>query len=103
MEWKTMAKGIALGLILVVVIMAGKSLVSADIPSTTTDELTTNVVAIDGEYQEVELKMVNYEYVLEPSTLTKDVPVRMTVDLDSVYGCMRDVVISAFESIKRIP
>ena len=48
------------------------------------------------EFQEVTLRFINYEYVLEPSVLKKDVPVRMTVDIDSVYGCMRDIVIKSF-------
>lgn len=46
--------------------------------------------------QEVTLTFENYRYILTPSTLKKDVPVEMTVDLDSVYGCMRDVVITQF-------
>ena len=54
------------------------------------------------EFQEVTLRFVNYEYVLEPSVLKKDVPVRMTVDLDSVYGCMRDVVIKSFNVRKYV-
>jgi plastocyanin domain-containing protein len=57
--------------------------------------ITGNVVSA-GEVQEVTLKMVNYGYIVEPSELKKDVPVRMEVDMSTVYGCMRDVVIPAF-------
>lgn len=53
-------------------------------------------------YQEILLTFENYEYQLSPSTLVKDVPVRMEVDLNSVYGCMRDVVISAFDVRKYV-
>jgi plastocyanin domain-containing protein len=35
-------------------------------------------------------------YVVTPSTVTKGVPVKMEVDLDTVKGCMRTVVIDAF-------
>lgn len=55
---------------------------------------TGNVVS--GEYQEVVLTFENYEYKLTPEVLIKDVAVKMTVDLDTVYGCMRDIVIPAF-------
>jgi uncharacterized protein len=61
------------------------------------DELTGNVVAVNtGEVQEVSLQFKNYAYVLEPETFTAGVPVRMEVDLSTVYGCMRDVRIPAF-------
>ena len=35
-------------------------------------------------------------YVVTPDTVTKGVPVKMEVDLSTVKGCMRTVVISAF-------
>jgi plastocyanin domain-containing protein len=46
--------------------------------------------------QNVKLTFDAKGYVLTPSTLTKGVPVKMEVDLDSVKGCMRTVVIDAF-------
>ncbi len=55
-----------------------------------------------GKVQEVLLIFKNYEYQLEPSTLVKGIPVRLTVDLDSVYGCMRDVVIPSFSVRKYV-
>ena len=62
------------------------------------DSLTGAVVANanNGDVQDVKLSFVNYEYKLEPSTLTAGVPVRMIVDMSTVYGCMRDVRIPAF-------
>ena len=50
---------------------------------------------IDG-YQQVTLYFINYEYKLVPENLLVGVPVRMTVDLETVYGCMRAVMIPAF-------
>ena len=46
--------------------------------------------------QVVKLSFDDKGYVVTPSTVTKDVPVRMEVDLDTVKGCMRTVVIDAF-------
>lgn len=50
----------------------------------------------NGEVQNVKLKMVNYGYVMEPSTLKVGVPVRMEVDLNTVVGCARDFTIPTF-------
>ena len=61
------------------------------------NNLTGKVVAVDNsKVQEVKLSFVNYEYQLEPATLAAGIPVRMEVDLSTVYGCMRDVRIPAF-------
>ncbi len=62
----------------------------------------SNALKYSGDYQEVTLKFINYEYVLEPSVLKKGVPVRMTVDLSTVSGCMRDIVISSFNVRKYV-
>jgi plastocyanin domain-containing protein len=44
----------------------------------------------------VKLSFDEKGYVVTPSTVTKGVPVKMEVDLDTVKGCMRTVVIDAF-------
>ena len=46
--------------------------------------------------QLVKLSFDDKGYVVTPSSVTKGVPVRMEVDLDTVKGCMRTVVIDAF-------
>ena len=46
--------------------------------------------------QSVKLTFDDKGYVVTPETVTKGVPVRMTVDLNTVKGCMRTVVIDAF-------
>jgi plastocyanin domain-containing protein len=46
--------------------------------------------------QLVKLSFDDKGYVMTPSTVTKGVPVKMDVDLDTVKGCMRTVVIGAF-------
>ncbi|MFO7692196.1 MAG: cupredoxin domain-containing protein [Vicinamibacterales bacterium] len=46
--------------------------------------------------QMVKLSFDDKGYVVTPSTVTKGVPVKMEVDLDTVKGCMRTVVIDAF-------
>jgi len=46
--------------------------------------------------QVVKLSFDDKGYVVTPATVTKGVPVKMEVDLDTVKGCMRTVVIDAF-------
>ena len=46
--------------------------------------------------QAVKLTFDDKGYVVTPDTVTKGVPVKMEVDLGTVKGCMRTVVISAF-------
>jgi plastocyanin domain-containing protein len=46
--------------------------------------------------QTVKLSFDDKGYVVTPSTVTKGVPVKMEVDLATVKGCMRTVVIDAF-------
>ncbi|MBE3096335.1 MAG: cupredoxin domain-containing protein [Acidobacteria bacterium] len=52
--------------------------------------------------QIVKLSFDEKGYVVTPSRVTKGVPVRMDVDLDTVKGCMRTVVISAFDVKKTV-
>ena len=47
--------------------------------------------------QVVKLSFDDKGYVVTPPTVTKGVPVTMEVDLDTVKGCMRTVVIDAFK------
>ena len=99
---KNLIIGIAIALVASLFIFAGKNFAVASPSAQEGNDLTGNTVVTtsnDGEYQEATLKMEGYNYVLEPATLEKGVPVRMTVDLDTVYGCMRDIVISAFDVI----
>jgi plastocyanin domain-containing protein len=49
-----------------------------------------------AKVQLVKLSFDDKGYVVTPSSVTKDVPVKMEVDLDTVKGCMRTVVIDAF-------
>jgi plastocyanin domain-containing protein len=54
----------------------------------------------DRKVQQVRLTSDDKGYVVTPSVVTRGVPVRMEVDLDTVKGCTRTVVISAF-GVKR--
>jgi plastocyanin domain-containing protein len=49
-----------------------------------------------SKVQVVKLTFDDKGYVVTPSTVTKGVPVKMEVDLGTVKGCMRTVVINAF-------
>ena len=48
------------------------------------------------QVQVVKLSFDDKGYVVTPSSVTRGVPVKMEVDLDTVKGCMRTVVIDAF-------
>jgi plastocyanin domain-containing protein len=50
-----------------------------------------------GKVQAVKLTFDDKGYVVTPPTVTKGVPVKMEVDLGTVKGCMRTVVINAFD------
>jgi plastocyanin domain-containing protein len=52
--------------------------------------------------QIVKLSFDDKGYVVTPSRVTKGVPVRMEVDLTTVKGCMRTVVIAAFDVKKTV-
>ena len=52
-----------------------------------------------GQEKKVQLVKLSFDdkgYVVTPSSVTKGIPVKMEVDLDTVKGCMRTVVIDAF-------
>jgi plastocyanin domain-containing protein len=58
---------------------------------------------VEKKVQQVKLTVdAKGEYVVAPSTVTKGVPVKMQVDLDSVKGCARTVVIDAFKVRKTV-
>jgi plastocyanin domain-containing protein len=57
---------------------------------------------IEKKVQTVKLTFDDKGYVVTPDTVTKGVPVRMDVDLDTVKGCMRTVVINAFDVKKTV-
>jgi plastocyanin domain-containing protein len=61
------------------------------------DNVNTQVnTATTGDIQNVKLSVSGANYILTPSTLKKDVPVRMVADMATLRGCSRSVVISAF-------
>lgn len=61
-----------------------------------------NQPSATGEVQNVKLTVSGGTYILTPSVLKKDVPVRMEADFNSLKGCSRDVVISAFNVRKYV-
>jgi len=64
--------------------------------TTNTSPNTVTTSSIGGNVQIVKLSVVNGNYVIEPSTIKKDIPVRLEADLSEMPGCSRSVVISAF-------
>ena len=58
---------------------------------------TGEVIATeDSNIQSATLSMENGQYQVEPMVLKKGIPVRMSVDVDSLAGCSRNVVIRDF-------
>ena len=53
-------------------------------------------------FQDVTLTAKGLDYTLTPSAFKRGVPVRITVDLNTVTGCGRDIVISAFNVRKYV-
>ncbi len=58
--------------------------------------------APSGEVQEVRLTGNGVDYTMTPSTLKAGTKVRMTVDTNTVLGCMRTIVIPAFRVSKTV-
>jgi len=52
--------------------------------------------AATGNEQIVQLSVSGGTYIITPSVLKKDIPVRMIADMATLRGCSRSVVISAF-------
>lgn len=69
------------------------SIVAVNSRPTTT---TTYSMAVSSDVQKVMLSMQGGRYILEPSELRLGVPVEMEVQMDTVSGCMQDIVISSF-------
>jgi uncharacterized protein len=86
-----------LGMIMIIVISMGIVMIKPG--SSSSSEITGNVVA-GGKVQNVKVKVVNGEYILEPSELKKDVLVRMEGDVNNMPGCSRAVVIPTFRASK---
>jgi len=56
----------------------------------------------EKKVQQAKLTFDDKGYVVTPSSLVNGVPVKMEVDLQTVKGCMRTVVIDAFKVKKTV-
>ncbi len=54
----------------------------------------TGSVVYDGEAQIVKLSVVNGQYVFEPTSVKKGIPVRLEADISSMPGCSKSVISS---------
>jgi len=52
--------------------------------------------------QTIKVRMSGNQYIFEPSTLKKDVPARLEIDLSTVTGCYRGIVIPGFNIRKSV-
>ncbi len=63
---------------------------------------STDIAKVTDGVQNIKLVMGSYGYELQPSTLIKGVPVRMEVDMSTVTGCARSIVIPGFNVKKNV-
>jgi len=98
MEGKYWVIGGAVMMVLVVIGISAATIFARNTTQTNTNLNAgdTNTGTTNGQVQEVSLRVSGGTYILSPSILKKGVPVRMTVDLNSVVGCARGIVIPAF-------
>jgi uncharacterized protein len=75
---------------------------SAQVDSGITSTIGGQVAVVNGGVQDVTLSLKNGYYVVTPSSVVAGVPVRMTVDLRTVTGCTKDVVIPSLGIRKRV-
>lgn len=57
---------------------------------------TGNLIDSKGEVQIVKLSVENGKYIMNPSELKIDVPVRIEADMSNMPGCSKSIVISSF-------
>ena len=85
-----------IGIFVLVVLIAGFVFIKSG------SSVTENVLAGNQETQIVKLSVENGNYVITPSQLKKDVPVRIEADVSTMPGCSKAVVISAFNARKNL-
>jgi plastocyanin domain-containing protein len=57
---------------------------------------TGNLINSNGEVQVVKLSVENGKYVMNPSELKINIPVRIEADLSNLPGCSKSIVIASF-------
>lgn len=79
-------------MIVIVLIVAGSFLLSGSVA----ENNNRGDVINNGNLQVVKLSVNNGKYILEPSTVKKDVPVKLEADVVNMPGCSKSIIISAF-------
>lgn len=86
-----MEKNIFLIGIVIILAVAGFFLLSGS------NNITNNVINVnENNVQVVKLSVQNGQYILDPSTIKKDIPVRLEADVSNMPGCSKSIVISEF-------
>ena len=78
-------------MIFAVLATAGFSLLSG---SGAENKISSNIT--NGDVQIVKLSVSNGQYIMEPSTIKKNIPVRLEADVLKMPGCSKSIVISEF-------
>lgn len=102
---KALFKYTAIIIVLIITIMVFRSYgVSSikSIPSKISTPTGDSVAGYDSNVQVVKMKVVGGNYILEPNTVKKGLPVRIEADINQMPGCSKSVVINAFNVRKNL-
>jgi len=81
-----------LGIIFIIIAITGFFLLSGSVK----DNIVTTGNVNSENVQVVKLSVNNGQYVLAPSSVKKDTPVKLEADISKMPGCSKSVVISEF-------
>jgi plastocyanin domain-containing protein len=106
-NFKQIVVSAAVLIVFSIVLVAARNYAQGSVSYTTVREPLYNsnsnpVAAGQNGVTNVKLWMEGYEYKMEPSTFTQGVPVRMEVDLNTVTGCMRTILMPSFNVRKTV-
>jgi len=90
MEMKKIINMVGVGIVVLILFMTYSNSASP------APRAAGNTVAEVSGVQNVKLRVEGGTYILEPSTLEAGKQVRLEVDMNSVQGCARSIVISEF-------
>lgn len=90
--------------VFVIVLMGAVAFSSGSFSSNITGNAIKTSSQISGseDVQIVKLKVQGANYILEPSSIKKGIPVRIEADMSRLSGCSRSIVISAFNIRKTL-
>lgn len=93
-----MKSNLFFGFIIVLVVLSGAIVIMNNSSTLVAAQLSTSTTTLanvgTGEVQVVRMYVEGGTYVFEPSSVTKDIPVRLEADMSRMPGCSRSVMSS---------